>query len=270
MKQIFILLFSWIYGSFIAEAQTLQMFHEKNNPGYTLYAGNPELFPVTVSLDLKLTNLGFSEGDKTVFVIPPKTEKFRIGELAPTDPKQRNSFSYNFKSVMGDVNARYDRSAVYDLPFQKGKAYKLFQGYNGRFSHQHENALDFTMPEGTELLAAREGLVVQIIQNNTESCPREECKKYNNYITIMHPDGSFANYTHIKLNGARVRTGDAVKRGDLIGFSGNTGWSSGPHLHFACFVAGLDKRNTLETKFRINNGDHAVVLSEGGTYERGY
>jgi murein DD-endopeptidase MepM/ murein hydrolase activator NlpD len=270
MKQICILLFFWISGSCIADAQTLQMFHEKKNPGYILYAGNPEWFPVTVSLDLKLTNLGFSEGDKTVFVIPPKTEKFQIGELTPTDPKARNGFSYNYKSVMGDVNAKYDRSVVYDLPFQKGKGYRVFQGYYGKFSHQNENALDFTMPEGTELLAAREGLVVQVVQNNTESCPREECKKYNNYITIMHPDGSFANYTHIKFNGAKVRIGDTVKRGDIIGFSGNVGWSSGPHLHFACYVAGLEKRNTLETKFRIHNGDNAVLLIEGNIYERGY
>jgi len=172
---------------------------------------------------------------------------------------------------MGDVyKTDYDRSFEYDLPFQKGKSYRVTQGYNGNFSHQNENAIDFTMPEGSEVLAARDGMIVQVVQNNTESCAKEECKKYNNYITIMHTDGTFARYTHIKYNGSKYKSGDTVKRGDLIAYSGNVGWTGGPHLHFVCFLGGFEKWNTIETKFKIDKADKAVALKEGNTYLRDY
>ncbi len=270
MKQIFSMLVFLVVSS-IAHAQDIKLFYENKEQGYILYATNPELYPVSVSLELKITNLNFSEGEKKVFVISPKTEKYKIGELTVAEAGAKYKFSYMYKSAVGDVlNTTHDKSTLYDLPFQKSKSYKVHQGYNGAFSHQHENSLDFTMPEGTEILTAREGIVVQLIQNNTESCPKEECKKYNNYITIMHADGTFATYAHIKYNGAKFKIGDTIKRGDVIALSGNVGWTSGPHLHFVCYIGGFDKRNTLETKFKINNGDDAVLLSEGNAYQRNY
>ncbi len=73
-------------------------------------------------------------------------------------------FSYKYKTALGDITIKkYDTSFAYDLPFQKGKLFRVYQGYNGVFSHQNEKAIDFTMPEGTEILAAREGMVVQIV-----------------------------------------------------------------------------------------------------------
>jgi murein DD-endopeptidase MepM/ murein hydrolase activator NlpD len=126
------------------------------------------------------------------------------------------------------------------------------------------------MPEGTEILAAREGRVVQIVQNNTESCPKEECKKYNNYIIIMHADGTYGYYAHIKYNGSKLKPGDSIQKGSVIGYSGNVGWSNGPHLHFASFLPAFDKWETLETKFRIDNGENVVLLMEGKEYKRDY
>jgi murein DD-endopeptidase MepM/ murein hydrolase activator NlpD len=98
----------------------------------------------------------------------------------------------------------------------------------------------------------------------------EECNKYTNYITIMHSDGTFGVYAHIKYNGSKCKLGDYVKKGDVIAYSGNTGWSNGPHLHFACFLGGLEKSRTLETKFRIDKGDKVVMLKEGNEYMRDY
>jgi murein DD-endopeptidase MepM/ murein hydrolase activator NlpD len=109
-----------------------------------------------------------------------------------------------------------------------------------------------------------------LIQHNTQSCIEEECKKFNNYITIMHDDGSFAIYNHIKHNGGLVKIGDVVKKGDIIALSGNVGYSNGPHLHFECFKAGSNGKITLETKFRINEGKVALLLKEGEVYYRKY
>lgn len=252
------------------QAQTIKVYHESMEQGYVLYADNPELYPVSMTMSLELTNLSFSEHEKKIYVIPPAKQRFKIGELT----RGRNGatkFRYNYRTTQGDVTvSNYDTGYVYDLPFQKGKSFKLFQGYNGSFSHRQENALDFSMPEGTEVLAAREGTVVAIVQHNTESCLKEECKKYNNYITVMHPDGTFGHYVHIKYNGAKAKLGDVVKKGDVIAYSGNVGWSSGPHLHFVCFLGRFEKRLALATRFKVDPAGTPEMLTEGSMYARNY
>ncbi|AEW01127.1 Peptidase M23 [Niastella koreensis GR20-10] len=271
MKVFFCSLFLCVNLVFSGMAQTTKVFYEKKEQEFVIYADNNELCPVSLIINLDLSNLAFSDKDKKVFVIPPKTERFRIGKLTPVNKNDGTKFSYNYKTALGDITVKkYDTSFVYDLPFQKGNLFRVHQGYNGIFSHQNEKAIDFTMPEGTEILAAREGRVVQIVQNNTESCPNEECKKYNNHIIIMHADGTFGCYAHIKYNGSKVKPGDYIQKGSVIGYSGNVGWSSGPHLHFACFLPAFDKWQTLETKFRIDNGENVVLLMEGKEYKRDY
>ena len=179
----------------------------------------------------------FSENTIKAFVIPARIDKFKIGELDVVNQTEIRKFDFQYKSNMGDITlTHFDSTFPYELPYKKGKSFLLFQGYNGKFSHQNKNALDFTMPKGTEILAARGGVVVKIVQHNSESCPREACVQFNNYVTIYQSDGTFAQYEHIKQNGAKVTIGDRIQTGDLIALSGNTGWTNGPHLHFSCFL----------------------------------
>ncbi|MFT3910827.1 MAG: M23 family metallopeptidase [Ferruginibacter sp.] len=244
---------------------------QKTGGGAIIYGKNDAFCPVSVSLELNLKNLGFTNEGKQFIVIPPKTDSFNLGELNVIDPKKGTKYSYHYTFNYGDRNLKsYDNDFVYSLPFQKGKSFILYQGYNGNFSHQDANALDFTMPEGTEVLAARDGIVIKVVQNNTESCPNKDCMKYNNEIFVYHPDGTFATYAHIKYNGARVKPGDQVKAGDLIAYSGNTGWSSGPHLHFACYFNGFERNNTITTKFKVKEGSAPEYLQEKKTYLKEY
>lgn len=158
---------------------------------------------------------------------------------------------------------------IYDLPYSKGESYKVTQGYNGSFSHQGIFALDFNMPEGSKVLATRDGLVVSVVVKNNKGCASLDCYKFANYITIMHSDATIAKYAHLQKNGAKVKVGDRVKKGDVIGFSGNTGFSSGPHLHFICYLH-LASSASLKTFFRTENGEKHEYLQEDYHYPRNY
>ena len=126
------------------------------------------------------------------------------------------------------------------------------------------------MPIGTKITAIRGGIVVKVVETNNKNCGKEVCKKYNNLIVIYHSDGTFAEYTHIKQNGSVVEVGDKIIKGQLIGYSGNVGWSTGPHLHLLVFLQRLNKRTTLKTKFLIGNGERKVYLKEKNEYSRNY
>jgi len=90
---------------------------------------------------------------------------------------------------------------------------------------------------GTKLYAAREGIVVKTKSDSNKRGDTKEFAKYGNHITIEHNDNTFATYYHLKKNGVGVKVGQRVKRGQKIGYSGNTEFSRGPHLHFAVFKA---------------------------------
>ena len=268
MKQVFSILILFL-GIQINGSSQLKIFAEQKPGGGIIYAKNTDLFPYSIVLELDFTNMSFSEGKINTFVIPPGSEKFKIGELTAL-PGKKYKYGYKYRSNMGDYTKKPDPDYKYDLPFSSKTGYKLFQGYNGSFSHKNENSLDFTMPIGTEVLAAREGVVVQVVQNFSINCLEEDCKKYNNYVTVMHDDGSFARYVHIKHNGSLVKIGDVIKKGDKIALSGNVGYSNGPHLHFVCFGADEKGRVTYPTKFRVNDGNTAIFLEEGKTYKCDY
>jgi hypothetical protein len=129
---------------------------------------------------------------------------------------------------------------VYLLPFKPGKSYLVTQGYLEEYSHEKSYALDFDLKMGDQIHAARDGLVVNVIQhfpNNPVdrkgmSVAKIENKDKANLIKIRHEDNSIAWYFHLTQNGAVVKLGDEVKAGDLIAYSGNSGYTSGPHLHF--------------------------------------
>ncbi len=257
---------------FALQAQPrLKLTEERTSTGYAVFASNLEYCPVSVEILFELENLQSSIGTEKIVVTPPRTEKYKIADLIYESGKNRFGYRIRSSAAFGDVTlTEYDETYAYDLPYEKGAAHAIHQGYNGKLSHQNENALDFTMPEGTRILAARGGVVVKVVEHNTQNCLKPECKDYNNYILICHSDGTFAEYVHLLHQGARVKPGDAVRQGDLIALSGNTGWTTGPHLHFACFLPGKDDRRTIKTKFRVDDGSRAEFLEEKRAYLRGY
>jgi len=125
-----------------------------------------------------------------------------------------------------------DSSHIYSLPYQEGKSVFLVQAYNSNMSHKNELSLDFKMKPGTKICAARSGIVTALKEDSNEGGLKEEYLSKGNHIIIQHADGSIGMYWHLQQDGVLVNAGDTVEQGQLIGFSGNTGYTAFPHLHF--------------------------------------
>lgn len=155
---------------------------------------------------------------------------------------------------------------IYDLPFKEGSSHKVVQGYGGRFSHLNKAALDFAMPDGTPIHAAREGVVYSYKDDSNEGGPFSKYNRKANYIMIQHNDGSYGCYWHLQKDGVVVKNGK-VKKGQLIGYSGSTGFVLKSHLHFAVKrILNYEMNSFVRTKFKTINGNQ--LLESGETYEK--
>ena len=243
----------------------LKIYNEEFKGGYLVLADNDEYCPVSVKFDFELNNLKSSNGNHKIFITPPRSKRNVITVLKSVK-EGRYGFKYKTKFNYSSYLSKVDTSYVYDLPFKVDNQIIISQGYFGKRTHIRERALDFSLPIGTNIYAAREGVVIDVVDYNTKTCYHKDCSKYNNKIIIYHNDGSFSDYLHIDTNSAKVKIGDKVLKGQLIAKSGNIGWSSGPHLHFSVYQHKMDKRKFYETKFKVYEDGVPVILRREGTY----
>ncbi len=249
----------------------VKVYYEKADFGYRIYADNDELCPVSIKFEFELTNLKAESEDGKVYLLEPDKKGQYLFDVRVIEKGKAYRLSYRFWNNIGDVLLEeYDEEYEYYLPFKKSESYKLWQGYDGSFSHQGKNSLDFTMDVGTPVAAMRDGLVVKVEESNSKNCDTKDCIQYNNFIIVYHSDGTFAEYTHIEKNGSKVKVGDRVKQGQIIASSGNVGFSSGPHLHVVVFLPRFDDRLTLKTKFLVGDGGESIYLEEKQIYSRNY
>ena len=174
-----------------------------------------------------------------------------------------------YNIAYGDLEAVHDAEYVYDLPYPAENFFTITQGYNTNYSHFGEFAysLDFDMPEGEAFYAARSGIVLQVGEEFSESGTDESYKQMTNHVLVAHRDGTWAQYSHSPQNGIVVSAGDFIRKGQLLGYAGNTGYSTVAHLHFGVHkpenFTGLT--STVPTLFRTAEG-FGITLEEGETY----
>lgn len=170
-----------------------------------------------------------------VFVLPASTER-ELVTIGPLDPQRSSRYRFQTEAVVGSIAASHQPDRPYRPPFAPGAEFIIGQAFGGSFSHTEPHAwhaVDIAMPIGTPIHAARAGVVMDSARwFHRSGDNRERYGPRANFIRILHDDGTMAVYAHLDYAGVRVHPGERVARGQYIGRSGNTGFSSGPHLHF--------------------------------------
>ena len=134
---------------------------------------------------------------------------------------------------LGSSSTEPDADHLYAVPFGGDARRELIQGFDGADSHlaSMRYSLDFAMPEGTPVLAARAGTVLYLQDGFTEGRPDPDLLEQANLVVVAHSDGTMASYGHL-MPGIPVSIGEFVDEGDVLGSSGATGFAGQPHLHF--------------------------------------
>jgi murein DD-endopeptidase MepM/ murein hydrolase activator NlpD len=241
---------------------------EREGSSTHLFVENIQAADVTVTLEMDLTNLSATVDLPYTTTLPGK-KRVKLFSLSPIDHSRGWSWTYTYFSTFGSMTAVHDDSSVYLLPYAAGKTYRVSQGYNGEYSHfgADQFATDWRMPVGTPIHAARGGTVVGV---KNDSNVGGDDSKYDwdaNYILVQHPDGTLGQYVHLLKGGSKLKVGQHVEAGDLVGLSGNTGHSTGPHLHFSVFKAKDGKhRQTIPVHYKTAEA-WSATLQEGKSYK---
>lgn len=193
--------------------------------------------PVTVRIALIGTGVA-SDCEWPVTEVVPAHASLTLGRVY-ADGKSAAPFSarYHYSYHFGRLDAVHDDAAAYRLPFADGQGFEVSQAYGGRLS-SHDNsatqhAIDFAMPAGSPVTAARAGVVIDVTLRYTEGGYDPAYLYKANTVAILHADGTVAEYAHLSPGPAVVTPGERVDAGDLLGYTGNTGYSSEAHLHFS-------------------------------------
>ncbi len=211
---------------------------EEDNRSLRFVAGNR--FHAPVELRLRFSRLqGLANprrGEPLAWVLPPRSETELLA-LDKTGNGITPNVKYEYEYIAGDPAATHRASMPYRVPVAIASHFPVTQAYPDAVTHttpDAAHAIDIAMPIGTDIFAAREGVVFDVSSTNFKGgADRLRDGPLANIVQIMHDDGTYAIYAHLNWNSIRVVPGQRVQRGQYIADSGNTGFSSGPHLHFA-------------------------------------
>lgn len=122
------------------------------------------------------------------------------------------------------------------MPWPEGSSFRITQApgdvITAHIAAGNRNAVDFSMPPGTAVLAARGGEVIETESRYGAGSDEEPVTHEGNYVRVRHEDGTIATYAHLMHRGVTAAQGMRVEAGGLLGYSGATGDTLRPQLHF--------------------------------------
>ena len=210
---------------------------KKHKGADAVFVRNDLYAPVEIELSFAgLSNVKGAPGKPIRRVLPARSNS-RLALLTAISRGKPLVYTPSFQYSMGDPSGA---AQGYRYPFPwRGGPFRLSQGANGQYSHfgaKNRYAMDIAMPEGTPIIAARAGMVVKTENRQTGRGNDPS----GNFVRVLHDDGTMGVYLHLQKGSVSVREGQRVMVGSALALSGNTGNSSGPHLHFVV------QRNTGE------------------------
>jgi len=241
---------------------------EKEGHGHRIVARNNGPAPVSVRVSLSdARNISPDRPFPVYAVVPPDGGTLYLGRIRPAMSTMGHSFSTQTSWVLGDFNARQSPDAIYRLPYRDGLAFHLGQAPGGPLtthaSADSQYAVDIGMPEGTPIVAARAGVVIDTEANQISGGQSPDMLSKANAVRIQHVDGTIALYAHLAHGGVYVYPGQRVATGTQLGLAGSTGYSSGPHLHFVVQTVTRSGRDLtmISLPFRFYVGNPPAVFS---------
>jgi murein DD-endopeptidase MepM/ murein hydrolase activator NlpD len=163
---------------------------------------------------------------------------------------QKKAQEAQFEQALSDlqVKLQYTVNASQITPAGKGilswplDAVRITQNFgntpfanSGAYNGRGHNGIDLAAPIGTPVKAALMGTVLGTGNTDSAGIAKQGCYSYGKWVMIEHANGLNTMYAH--LSQVNISTGDAVRTGQVIGYSGETGYATGPHLHFGVYVS---------------------------------
>lgn len=236
-----------------AEPYPFKIYTQQSGQVQNLIASNHGPAPIYTRVEItNAININSPQTWPVSAVVPPMSQVF-LASLYPANPRYSNSFQFKYSHSIGNPNAVHSPAAIYRMPYPDGSQFKIGQTYGGYVTtHTTPDsfyAVDIPMPKRTPILAARAGMVIDVESRYGDGAKEDYFKDKANHITILHNDGTFAEYAHLEQNSIYVWFGQRIQEGSVIALSGNSGYSNGPHLHFAILKATEGGRTSLPFRF---------------------
>jgi murein DD-endopeptidase MepM/ murein hydrolase activator NlpD len=245
-----------------AKMVSLRQEGPKHRPSYLFF--NHYWGPLELELDITDAINVRTDPPLPARVVIAGQKELQVVRFEAANPHESFQYRLRYSSVPGPPLAELPADLDYYPPFAAGSKFPVSQGIDEATTHDRPGshyAIDIAMPEGTPVLAARGGVVMDM-EDDFHGSGKQEERYMNraNFVRILHDDGSMAVYAHLQSNSARIYPGARIPTGTWIANSGNTGFSSGPHLHFAVqFNAGM----SLESlPFRLRQRGGELVTPE--------
>lgn len=205
--------------------------------------------------------------DKNALLKETKNKEAEYQKMLAAREKERIDILNEISAIENELRKLIDPSALpaarkgvlawpVENPYiTQGFGLTAFAQYNSDvYKGGGHNGIDLRAPVGTPIYAADEGIILRT-GNSDLSCPGGS---YGKWIVIEHPNNLATLYAHLSL--IKISDGEHVSRGQLIAYGGNTGYTTGPHLHFTVYAAG----KAGEIRFGPSSSGRCKLLPYGG------